>query len=355
MKNETSNESVYDITIRMFIMLLIVGWCLLLMYPFVSVILWSLILALALYPLHTSLSKKMGGKPKLASFIIVASILIIVILPTFLMVGSLIAEVKQLKLSHDNGTLTIPPPTEKVKDWPVIGENFYNTWKKVSDNIGQVVVQHKEQIESFGKVIGGGILSATSGVFQILLSLIIAGVILVFGGAGEEIRKFFRKVAGKKGDEFADLTFKTISSVVKGVLGESFVMAVLFGIVFLLAGVPYAGLWSLVVFIFAVVQIPTLIVTICMIIYFFAVKETMPAIIWSVILFVVGFMDNILTPLMLGKGAPVPMVIIFIGVIGGFVLSGFIGLFTGAIIMSIGYKLFIEWINSNEAQSESVE
>ena len=124
MKSETSNESVYDITIRMVIILLIVGWCLLLMYPFVSVILWSLILAMALYPLHTSLSKKLGGKPKLASFIIVASILIIVILPTFFMVGSLIAEVKQLKLSHDNGTLTIPPPAEKVKDWPVIGEKF---------------------------------------------------------------------------------------------------------------------------------------------------------------------------------------------------------------------------------------
>ena len=233
--------------------------------------------------------------------------------------------------------------------------NFYNIWKSASDNIEQLIVQHKEQIEGFGKVIGGGILSATSGVFQILLSLIIAGVILVFGGTGEGIRKFFRKAAGKKGDEFADITLKTVGSVVKGVLGESFVMAVLFGIVFLLAGVPYAGLWSLVVFIFAVVQIPTLIVTISMIIYFFAVKETMPAIIWSVVLFVVGLMDNILTPLMLGKGAPVPMVIIFIGVIGGFVLSGFIGLFTGAIIMSIGYKLFIGWINSNEAQSESAE
>ena len=190
MKSETSNESVYDITIRMFIILLIVGWCLLLMYPFVSVILWSLILALALYPMHTSLSKKLGGKPKLASFIIVASILIIVILPTFLMVGSLIAEVKQLKLSHDNGTLTIPPPTEKVKDWPVIGGNFYNIWKSASDNLEQVIVQHKEQIEGFGKVIGGGILSATSGVFQILLSLIIAGVILVFGGAEKKFGNF---------------------------------------------------------------------------------------------------------------------------------------------------------------------
>jgi predicted PurR-regulated permease PerM len=72
-----------------------------------------------------------------------------------------------------------------------------------------------------------------------------------------------------------------------------------------------------------------------------------------VVLFVVGLMDNILTPLMLGKGAPVPMVIIFIGAIGGFILSGFIGLFTGAIIMALGYKLFIGWINSNEAQNEN--
>jgi predicted PurR-regulated permease PerM len=89
------------------------------------------------------------------------------------------------------------------------------------------------------------------------------------------------------------------------------------------------------------------------VVYIFAEMELTPAIIWTVLLLVAGLSDNVLKPLLLGKGAPVPMLVIFIGVIGGFILSGFVGLFTGAIIMSIGYKLFIGWINSNNDEVQA--
>jgi predicted PurR-regulated permease PerM len=91
------------------------------------------------------------------------------------------------------------------------------------------------------------------------------------------------------------------------------------------------------------------------VIYIFAEMELLPAIIWTVLLLVAGLSDNVLKPFLLGKGAPVPMLVIFIGVIGGFILSGFIGLFTGAIVMSIGYKLFVGWINSNNAVNQVQE
>jgi predicted PurR-regulated permease PerM len=353
MKNQTSTNSIYDTTIRLFILLLIIAWCLMIMYPFLSVILWSLILALAIYPLHKKLAKKMGGKPKLASTIIVISILVIVMLPTSFLVGSLVDEVKVIKASYDQGTLTIPPPTEKVKEWPIIGTKLYNTWLNASEDIEQYLTKYQDQVIEYGSKIGKGILSAVSGIIQIILSLLIAGVLLAIGGVGEGVRKFFRKVGGEKGDEFADMTLKTVASVVKGILGESLVMALLNGTVFLLAGVPFAGIWTLMAFVFAVLQIPVLVITVPIIIYFFAVKSLMAAIIWTIILILVGFSDNFLTPLMLGKGAPVPMVVIFIGVIGGFITFGFIGLFTGAIVMSIGYKLFIEWIDSSNKEDQT--
>jgi len=346
MKNQISTSSIYDTTIRLFIMILIIAWCLMIMYPFLSVILWSLILALAIYPLHKKLAKKMGGKPKLASTIIVISILVIVMLPTIFLVGSLVDEVKVIKANYDQGTLTILPPPEKVKEWPIVGNKLYDTWVNASKDIEQYLTKYQEQIVEYGSKIGKGILSAVSGTIQIILSLIIAGVLLAIGGTGEGIRRFFRKVGGEKGDEFADMTVKTVASVVKGILGESLVMALLNGTVFLLAGVPFAGIWTLFTFVFAVVQIPVFFITVPIIIYFFAVKSTVAAIIWTIVVFLVGFSDNFLTPLMLGKGSPVPMVVIFIGVIGGFITFGFIGLFTGAIVMSIGYKLFTEWIGS---------
>ncbi len=353
MKNEITSNNVYDTTIRLFILILIVAWCLMIMLPFVSIILWSLILALAMHPLHSILARKMGGRPKLASFIIIFSILAIIILPTGLLIGSLVDEVKELKVSYDNGTLTIPPPAEKVKEWPIIGEKLYDFWQKASSNLEELVIKYKDQLFVAGKKIANGILSAAGGVIQIVAALIIAGILLCIGGAGKSIRKFFRKLAGNRGDEFADMTVKTVASVVKGVIGVALILALLNGIVFMLAGVPYAGIWTLVVFILGVLQIPLFFITVPIIIYMFATKEPMPAILWTALLLVAGLSDNVLKPILLGKGAPVPMLVIFIGVIGGFIFSGFIGLFTGAIVMSVGYKLFVGWINSNnEVETE---
>lgn len=343
-QTQTQTNSFYDITIRMIFLLLIIVWCLLILNPFVSVILWSLILALALLPLHRFLSRKIGDKPKIASFILVSFFLLIVILPIFVMITSLVDEVTQIKSTYVTDPISVPMPNEKIKSLPIIGKKLYESWLAVATDKDAFVLSHQDQLVELGKVFMKGILGAVSGVIQLILSLCIAGVLLARDDVGEGIRNFFRKIAGNRGDEFADLTVKIVSSVVKGVLGEGFVLAMLHGIVFVLAGVPYPGILTLVVFIFAVVQIPAILVSFGAVAYFFVTKETMPAVMWSVLMILVSLSDNILTPLMLGKGAPVPMVVIFIGVIGGFVLSGFIGLFTGAIVMSLGYKLFLEWI-----------
>lgn len=352
MKNESRN--IYDTTIRLFILLLIIVWCLLIMYPFISIMLWSLILALAIYPLHTKLAKKMGGKSKLASFIIIFSILLIIFAPTWVMVSSLVGEVKELKVQYDAGTLSIPPPSESVKDWPVIGEKFYGFWLNASENMEQTILKYKDQLADFGGRLVKGILTAAGGVIQIMVALIIAGILLTIGGVGESLRKFFRKIAGERGDEFADITKMTVGNVVKGVLGVALIQSFLIGIGFFLAGIPYAGLWTLAVFVFAVLQLPPTIIIIPVSIYMFSEFNLLPAILWTVYLFLGGISDNILKPILLGKGAPVPMLVIFIGVVGGFMFSGFIGLFTGAIVMSIGYKLFSGWINSNNVSKQEI-
>jgi len=348
MNNQSSTNSLYDTTIRMIFLLIIIVWCFLILTPFVSVILWSLILALALLPVHRFLSKKIGDRRTLASVIIVTTVLIVVIIPLFIMISSLVEEVAAIKSKYITDPISIPLPNEKIKSLPIIGKKLHAAWLEVSMDKDAFVVAHQDQLIEIGKVFMKGILGALSGVIQLILSLCIAGILLAREDAGQGIRNFFKKIAGNRGDEFADLTVKIVGSVVKGVLGEGFVLALLHGIVFVLAGVPYPGILTLVVFVFAVVQIPASLVSIVVVVYFFFTKETMPAVLWSVLMIAVSLSDNILTPLMLGKGAPVPMVIIFIGVIGGFVLSGFIGLFTGAIVMSLGYKLFLEWIKPQD-------
>ncbi len=348
MSTKNQENSVFDITIRLLILLLIIAWCLMIMYPFVSIMLWSVILAMALSPLHNSLVKIMGGRPRMASFIIVLIGLAIIIVPSWFFLDALIKEVKELKACFQGGALTIPPPSEKVQSWPIIGGPLYDLWQSASVNLEETIMKYRDQVASVGGKLAKGVLSAAGGILQMLVALVIAGVLLTVGGAGESVRKFFRKVAGDRGDEFADITLKTVGNVVKGVMGVALIQATLIGLGFLLAGIPYAGIWTLFVFILAVLQLPVILVVIPVAVYMFAEKDLVPAILWTIYLLLAGASENIFKPLLLGKGAPVPMLVIFIGVIGGFIFSGFIGLFTGAIVMSLGYKLLVTWINTTE-------
>ena len=346
MKIQTPNNSIYDTIIRLLILLLLIVWCLLILYPFTSILLWSLILALALHPLHKKISEKLGGKPKLTSFLIVFITICIIFIPSWFLIDALVGEVKELKMTFETDGFSLPAPAEKVKDWPIIGESVYDFWKSASLNLEQTLEKYDDQLRDISKKLITGALSTVGAILQILASFIIAAIILVVEGTGESIRKFFRKIAGDRGDEFADTTMKTVNSVVKGVIGVAFIVAVLHGILFILAGIPYAGICALLVFILGVLQLPVIFVTVPIIIYLFAVKSTTAAVIWTILLVMSGLSDNVLKPILLGKGAPVPMLVIFIGVIGGFILSGFIGLFTGAIVMSLGYKLFIGWMGT---------
>ena len=255
--------------------------------------------------------------------------------------GSVVEGAKSLKSSFDAGTLTIPLPSEKVKEWPVIGERLFAAWSSASNDIGLFITRHQEQIPEFGEKFLKGFLGVIGAVFQFVVSIFIAGVLLVVKGANEGVRKFFRKLVGDKADDYADVAYKTVGNVVKGILGVAFIQAILIGIGFLFAGVPGAGLLTVIVFMLAVLQIPPAIIIIPVIVWLFSAIDTTPAIIWTIYLLIASLSDNILKPILLGQGAPVPMLVIFMGVIGGFILSGFIGLFTGAIVISLGYKLFV--------------
>jgi predicted PurR-regulated permease PerM len=356
MDEKNTDAHIYETSIRLVFLALIIAWCIMILLPFTSILLWGFILALAFYPLHCKMVKLMGGKPKLASVIIVLTCLVIFILPAWYFLDFLIDNVRELKTRFLAGSLTLPPPPpDSVKNWPVIGEKLYEIWSSASTDLGQIILKYKNELVWIGGKTVKGILSVGGGILQLLVAVFIAGVLLSKPGIGESIRKVVRKLAGSRGDEFADIIQKTVLNVVKGVLGVAFIQALLIGIGFFLAGIPYPGIWTLLIFLLAVLQIPPPLVVIPVAVYLFAEKSLAAAISWTVYLMLGGISDNFLKPILLGKGAPVPVLVIFIGVIGGFMLSGFIGLFTGAIVFSIGYKLFTAWINPDPVAVNNLE
>ena len=342
-----------EIIIRLGFLFLLIAWCLQLLYPFTGIIIWAIILAISTAPIYDSLNDKLGDKPKVASGIIIAGGLALIIIPSLLFLESIVTGVKEIGQHLNNDSLSIPPPPDKVADWPVVGEKIHAIWALASTNLEAVILKYKDQILRIGETIFEGVVGLGGSIVQFIISTIIAGILLATKGTDSTARKFFKRLVGERGDEFAEASEITIRNVTKGVLGVAVIQAVLVGIGFLLAGVPYAGLWALMVMILAILQLPPLLVILPVIIYLFSSMTILPASLWTVYLLLAGASDNILKPLLLGKGAPVPMLVIFLGVIGGFMFSGFIGLFTGAIAISLGYKLFLVWLNAGDVEKNA--
>jgi predicted PurR-regulated permease PerM len=333
-----------ELTIRILLVLFLVCISIYLLAPFLSIVLWAGILAMATYPLFVVLVDKLKGRKGWAATSLVIVGLIIVIIPTFLFYESIIDGLYEVKDRFDAGTLGIPAPPEGLNDIPVLRKIVYPPWEALSTNFNQFVVSHKDLIHEHTGQLFSSLLSIGGGVLQMIVSIIIAGIFLVNTGAADTGRRVIRQLMGERGDRCADMINQTVLSVVKGVVGVAVIQGFLAGVAFLLAGIPSAGLWALLVFLFALLQLPPVLIMIPVIIGLYAEMSLVAAIAWTVVFVLIGGADNILKPLLLGKGAPVPMLVIFFGVIGGFVAFSFMGLFVGAIILSIAYKLFEVWL-----------
>ncbi len=344
---------VIEIMIRISVLVFILGWCFQILSPFFSLILWGLIIAVAEYPIYNSLRKKLKGRNKLAASLITGAFLALLIIPTWLLADSMFEGVHHLREAYQSGQLSITPPDdEQVKTWPAYTKPLVDAWKMAAENLHAAAVKFAPQLKDASKWILSALAGTGLGILQFVLAIIIAGVFLVFSEeGGSSLRSIFIRLAGEHGSYYADISETTIRNVVKGVLGVAVVQTLLAAIGFWVAGVPLAGLWTLLCLILAIVQVGVGPIVIGVAIYLFATADTLTASLFTVWAVIVSVSDNILKPILLGKGAPVPMLVVFLGSVGGFIASGFLGLFLGPVVLTLGYKLFGLWINRAAAES----
>lgn len=332
--------------IRIGLIALLVWSCFLIFRPFLIPVLWAIIIAVAVYPFYHKLENGLGGRSKLTATLFTLATLALLIVPTILLFESLVVGVKYLSAGLKNGTLTIPPPTDSVATWPFVGESVHKIWYSASVNLQETLHQIGPQF----KEIAGDLLYTGGefalGIIQFVFSIIIAGVFLARADNCHSIsNKIFRSVTGEKGSELVDLSSATIRSVAQGVLGVAIIQSLLAGVGMLVAEVPGAGFWALLVLLLAVVQLPPLLVLAPVIFYVFSVSSQTTAVIFAIWAVFVSISDSFLKPLLLGRGVQIPMLVILIGAIGGLMLSGIIGLFVGAVVFSLGFTLFQAWLD----------
>ena len=342
---QPEDQKYIDGAIRIAFLGLIAVWCFLIFKPFVTIIMWSMIIAVTAYPLHKKLTKWLGGREGLAATTFVIACIAVLVIPSLLLTGSIIESGKNLTDALEDGTLHIPPPDKSVKEWVLVGEQVYSTWSDASSNLQATLQKHSEQVTGamgwlFHALAGIGV-----DILLTLFSFIIAGILLVNADAAYRAAcKFFDRMIGREDTNFGAGARDTIRSVVKGVILVAAIQAVAAWIGFKVVDLPAAGVWAVLVLALAIMQLPPMIILLPIAIYVFSYASTGWAIAFLIWAILVSISDGVLKPMFLGKGLDTPMLVILIGALGGMVLHGILGLFIGAVVMAIGYELYVSWL-----------
>jgi predicted PurR-regulated permease PerM len=353
LQNKEYVRRAIEVSIHVGLMVLLLVACLMILLPFLPLVAWGIIIAIAVFPAYRRLLSMVGGRGKLAATIFTLLFLAILIVPIVMLAETMVEGVQTLVAHVKDGSLSIPPPPTNVGTWPIIGGPLQKLWTKASTDLTGLLQSLLPQI----KDLAPRVLAATAGfgltVLQFVLSILVAGVLLAnASGCAEVTRTLANRLFGPRGPEFEELAGSTIRSVTNGILGVAVIQSFLAGLGFVVAGLPGAGLWTLIFLFSAVLQAGAL-VLIPAVIYMFAIASTTKAVLFLLWCVVVALIDNALKPMLLGRGVAVPIAVVFLGAIGGFIAIGIIGLFVGAIILSVGYKLFLAWLESPiEAKQE---
>jgi len=335
--------------IRIGLLAVLVVYCFQIIQPFIIPVLWGVIITVAVYPNYQWLQRSLGERRTLAATLFTLLALVLLIIPTLMLSDTLIAGATGVGRAMDAGKLAIPPPPESVAAWPIIGEPLSRFWSLASENLGAALSQIAPHLKAVAKWLLAAAGGAGLGILQFVLAIIIAGVLLSHGEAGVATGQAIAlRLAGKRGAAFIDISRATIRSVARGILGVALIQSILAGLGFLAVGLPGAGLWAFLCLLLAVVQVGIFPIVIPILIYVFSTADTVTAVVFLIWSLLVGSIDNVLKPILLGRGVNVPMAVIFLGAIGGFLASGIIGLFVGSVILVLGYQLFRVWLTDGE-------
>jgi predicted PurR-regulated permease PerM len=344
-----SAAEVVQLLIRLGLLGLLIVWAFLIIRPFVPILTWSAVLAVAFYPAFSWLAKRLGGRPRTAATILTLVTLGIVIGPATWLGLSAVEGIRDLASQISSGDLALQAAPEQIKSWPLIGPQLYDFWNLAYTNIRAVLREVVPYLKPFAGVMLSFAGSAGVGTLQFLLSVVVAGFLFPYGPQlVAAVRGFLFRIVPEQSEHFIGLAGATIRAVSQGVIGVAIIQALLAGIGLKLAGIPSAGLLAIIVLLLSIVQIGAAIVFIPVLIWIWMDKDVFTALLLTIFLGVVGILDNILKPLVMGRGLTTPTLVILIGVIGGTLVHGIIGLFIGPIILSVAWELAAAWIRVDQ-------
>lgn len=343
------SEDLLDFFVRLGLLIIAIVACERIFAPFMPLMIWGLILGVCFYPLHESLRKRMQWSPGRSATMLVLVLIVLIGAPTVLLSISFAEHVIGVVEDLRGGNFQLDAPSESVRELPFIGEKLYAYWTAAAADMSGTLQDLEPMLSDLIKKALSGAASTAGTILFFMGALIIAGIMMAYGEPGAAVLdRVYRRIAGEeRGSYLHRLSTLTIRSVATGVVGVAFIQALLLGVGFLIAGIPAAGLLALIVLVIGIVQLPALVISIPAIAYIWGVGDGGTAMngIMTVYILVAGAADGFLKPMLLGRGVDVPMPIVLIGALGGMVSAGIVGLFVGAVVLSVGYELFMGWLD----------
>jgi predicted PurR-regulated permease PerM len=353
-RENRSGDEIIQLAIRVGLLAFLLYWSFILVRPFIPILAWSMVLAVALYPPYNWLSEHLGGRPKLAAVIVTAIGLAIVIGPATWLGLGLIESLRSFADQLGAGTLALPSPSDSVKEWPIVGPQLYSVWDRASTNLAAAL----RELAPHLKPLAGPVLAfaggASLGALKFILSVVLAGVLFPYGPRlVDGTRRIQSRLLLQRNEDFVALAGLTIRTVSQGVIGVAILQSLLAGIGLKFAGLPYAGMLAFAVLLLGILQIGSAPILFPVIIWIWATEDVALALLLTVYLVVVGLVDNVLKPMLMGRGLNTPMLVIFIGVLGGTIAHGIVGLFVGPIILAVAWELMMAWIRDDQPDTDS--
>jgi predicted PurR-regulated permease PerM len=345
MRQDEFTRNALEAATRISLVALLIVWCFQIIRPFALPIVWGVIIAVGVFPIYGWVHHRVTTRGWLAATLITLALLLILFFPVVFLVTVLVDNLRAVSDQLRDGTLIVPPPPHGIKDWPLIGTPLQKGWSMAAENLEAAVQQITPQLREFVAPLLGAAATVGLNIVELIVGVVLAGVFLAYSEESYRIsRAVGRRLAGQQGVELVDLAEATMRSVARGVLGVALIQSTAVGIGLVAAGVPLAGLWTMIALVLCVVQVGAGFIMGPAVIYVFSTSDTLPAILFLIWSIFTVLLDNFLKPMLLGRGLDVPMIVIFIGAIGGLLVSGIIGLFVGAVVLALGYKVFHAWL-----------
>jgi len=339
---------------RGILLLLLIG-CLVVLWPFVTALLWAAVLSFSSWPLYRRLLKLLGGRRTLAALLLSLGMILVVLLP-FGIVGLTLADnVSELKTAAQRWIEAGPPaPPAWLAKLPLVGQSATESWTNLAADSAKLLEQAKRFIEPVGAWLLKAGLKLGIGLLQLGLSILITFFLLRNGpSVAEQLTVGVGRIAGARGQHLLEVAGNTVRGVVYGILGTALVQALMAGVGFLIAGVPGAALLALLTFFLSILPVGPPLVWLPAALWLFHQGSTG----WGIFMLIWGVgvstVDNFVKPWLISQGSNMPFVLILFGVLGGALAFGFIGVFLGPTLLAVGYRLVEEWSASRASSPNS--